>query len=213
MSEEEIVAELCRWRGTPLLFGLPLELDDLAAKLSAGGAPPVAGRVGSPTDPLSFSRQQSRLLDGLRSSDQKPKSESISLQRRCRGCGAPTELRGCPPPGFSLRSRRGFLPAPGIEEHTSEIAVCVGKVGLQTQCLAQACLGLIETAKISQRIATVAQYLRNVPPDPKRAIIACQCLLMTPAFGQTTADFVPNPRIFGPSSASGRESVFDVLPE
>jgi hypothetical protein len=120
---------------------------------------------------------------------------------------------GVPPPGFSLRSRRGFLPAPGIEEHTSEIAVCVGKVGLQTQCLAQACLGLIETAKISQRIATVAQYLRNVPPDRKRAIIACQCLLMTPAFGQTAADFVPNPGIFGPSSASGRESVFDVLPE
>jgi hypothetical protein len=87
------------------------------------------------------------------------------------------------------------------------------KSGFKTQCLAQACLGLIETAKISQRIATVAQYLRNVPPDPKRAIIACQCLLMTPAFGQTAADFVPNRGIFGPSSASGRESVFDVLPE
>jgi hypothetical protein len=118
---------------------------------------------------------------------------------------------GVPPPGFLLDPAAASSQRP--EEHTSEIAVCVGKVGLQTQCLAQACLGLIETAKISQRIATVAQYLRNVPPDRKRAIIACQCLLMTPAFGQTAADFVPNPGIFGPSSASGRESVFDVLPE
>jgi hypothetical protein len=38
---------------------------------------------------------------------------------------------GVPPPGFSLRSRRGFLPAPGIEEHTSEIAVWLAKSGFK----------------------------------------------------------------------------------
>ena len=123
-------------------------------------------------------------------------------------------------PSFAGVPRRGFLldPAaassqrPASKSTRPRLRCALAKSGFKRNASRRLVSASSKRPRF-RNIATVAQYLRNVPPDPKRAIKACQCLLMTPAFGQTTADFVPNPRIFGPSSASGRESVFDVLPE
>ena len=101
----------------------------------------------------------------------------------------------------------GFLETPEVVEHISEFAVCVGKVRLQPQCLAQACLGLVQAVKISQRCAAIGQYLRNVAADRQRTIIACQCLLVTPAGGQSAADVVPSSWIVGLFCASRRQQI------
>ena len=101
----------------------------------------------------------------------------------------------------------GFLKAPQAVEHPSEFAVCVGEVRLQAQCLAQACLGLVQTVEVSQRSAAIGPYLRNVAPDRQRMIIAFQRLLVTLARGQATATFVPKPR------ASRVDRIFKVFRE
>jgi hypothetical protein len=64
-----------------------------------------------------------------------------------------------------------------------------------------------------QRSAAIGQYLRNVAPDRQRTIIARQCLLVTPAGGQSAADVVPSYRIVGLFWASRRQQISQVFPD